>query len=769
MKKIFLLVFFICFPLLVRAGKTGDILCITGSVSDGRCLPAEENQSQPASAFDPINNRYLVVWTDYREKNTKGADIYGHIFKADETGISLLGEDILISNSEGDQTEPKVAFDPQNQRYLVVWTDTRSNNARIYGQFLDKDGNLLGGNFQISRSNGDGLVQFYAQMAPDVVYNKVLNTFQVVWLDVTDLEHYYDLSDTLCGDQVSYVLIKSPYADDYLIRWRNVDFNDSQDSDADGDGSPLDSTIKNHTAYVISDYKRNMTCESISQKLELMYNLTVMNDEANPRISYNPQTGEPFVVWAGKVSRLTYTVTFERKRNSESDPWGLPQKNEEYKAEPSANLSIFGRIYLPTIVKDLTLSDTSKDAFRPAITLNPETKMWFVVFESEKRIYGQLIMIENNMPYGSRIQISASDVTGPASSPYTALDPVNQRYVVVWEDARNQSTNISNIDLYGQFVDPQGNLSGGNFPVTVLSGNQLEPVSVFGDSDFPKFLILWKDGTDPGNAEIRGQIWEYSVAPQILIADENGNPNYASLIDFGTVGVGSSLTKSFSIWNFGNAPLTIEQISSPSAPFSVTTTPPRTIAPGSSYPMDVKFEPHELGSYAYAEGSGFKIDIKSDGGDVSVYLAGTATTGTTGGTGTQPGGTGGSGAQPAPTSEGGGGAKGCFIAEAAFGSYLHPHVQVLRKFRDKHLSTNRIGKAFVELYYRHSPPLAKVIKEYAGLRIVVRMMLTPVVYLVEYPAISFLLFASVFLFALRAIFKRRGLLGQKGGNRVKKL
>jgi hypothetical protein len=77
MKKIFLLVFFICFPVLVRAGKIGDILCITGNVSDGRCLPAEENQSQPASACDPINNRYLVVWTDYREKNTKGADIYG--------------------------------------------------------------------------------------------------------------------------------------------------------------------------------------------------------------------------------------------------------------------------------------------------------------------------------------------------------------------------------------------------------------------------------------------------------------------------------------------------------------------------------------------------------------------------------------------------------------------------------------------------------------------------------------------------------------------
>jgi len=172
--------------------------------------------------------------------------------------------------------------------------------------------------------------------------------------------------------------------------------------------------------------------------------------------------------------------------------------------------------------------------------------------------------------------------------------------------------------------------------------------------------------------------------------------------------------------------------------------------------MDVKFEPHELGSYAYAEGSGFKIDIKSDGGDVSVYLAGTATTGNTGGTGTQPGGTGGSGAQPAPPSEGGGGAKGCFIAEAAFGSYLHPHVQVLRRFRDDYLITNSIGRTFVEFYYRHSPPLAKLIREHEGLKILVRMVLTPIVYFIKYPMITFLFNAFACIFIVKQWLNRRG-------------
>lgn len=110
-------------------------------------------------------------------------------------------------------------------------------------------------------------------------------------------------------------------------------------------------------------------------------------------------------------------------------------------------------------------------------------------------------------------------------------------------------------------------------------------------------------------------------------------------------------------------------------------------------------------------------------------------------------------ASPAKLTSGNG--NGCFIATAAYGSYLHPQVQLLRDFRDRQLLTNAPGRAFVAFYYRCSPPLADFISRHHVLRSMTRLVLTPLVAAIAHPLISalslFLLVGAVLMNQLRRV------------------
>jgi len=70
---------------------------------------------------------------------------------------------------------------------------------------------------------------------------------------------------------------------------------------------------------------------------------------------------------------------------------------------------------------------------------------------------------------------------------------------------------------------------------------------------------------------------------------------------------------------------------------------------------------------------------------------------------------------------------GCFIATAAFGSPMHPYVDILRKYRDQVLLKAESGRAVVSFYKRVSPPVADFISGVEIFRILACVLLIPMV------------------------------------------
>jgi uncharacterized delta-60 repeat protein len=104
----------------------------------------------------------------------------------------------------------------------------------------------------------------------------------------------------------------------------------------------------------------------------------------------------------------------------------------------------------------------------------------------------------------------------------------------------------------------------------------------------------------------------------------------------------------------------------------------------------------------------------------------------------------------------------CFIATAAYGSSIDPHVNVLREFRDRFLLNNPMGRAFVDLYYEYSPSLADIIATHSSLRGAMRWILLPliglswiVMHLGPTATVSLMVLLTVMISAIGVTYVRR--------------
>jgi len=100
----------------------------------------------------------------------------------------------------------------------------------------------------------------------------------------------------------------------------------------------------------------------------------------------------------------------------------------------------------------------------------------------------------------------------------------------------------------------------------------------------------------------------------------------------------------------------------------------------------------------------------------------------------------------------------CFIATAAYGSPLHPYLDILREVRDRYLRTSSAGRLFLSVYERYAPSLAALIDRHEILKPLTRVVLLPVLgvcFLLLYAGPLPLFFFLVVLSVLSLYLARR--------------
>ncbi|BBL76026.1 DUF11 domain-containing protein [Methylomagnum ishizawai] len=147
-------------------GITGQFFDGAGAALGQSAVFAPSGAKNPALAFSPNSRRFLLA---YEAASGSVSDILGFMIAADGSS----GTQIALATAAGAQTTPGVAFNSRTNQFLVTWTDARDSTlpAAAYGQLLGDNGGLKGGNVKLAP----------AALAPRPVYSPVTGNYLVAW------------------------------------------------------------------------------------------------------------------------------------------------------------------------------------------------------------------------------------------------------------------------------------------------------------------------------------------------------------------------------------------------------------------------------------------------------------------------------------------------------------------------------------------------------------------------------------------------------------
>ncbi|MCX7739260.1 MAG: choice-of-anchor D domain-containing protein [Hydrogenothermaceae bacterium] len=594
-------------------------------VGDNLELVKENGEQQnPQIIYLRDKKIYFLVWEDWRDGN---GDVYGKFLKEDGTACGT--EFKINTNSEKHQTSPSIAYRQNEGRVLIVWQDGRynTNDGGIYYRALDLgEGNINCNNFNPEGKLGnEGKLNYtsifsdnlVARIKPKVKYNEVKDEFVIVWIENRDRKK--SVRQECFKRSVFY----SFGSDSTFVGYAKIK----------GDLSSIETDIIRSRSSN-SEYKVRKISYTEPSPMEEIHTYEYLDNISGVDVECDNTSGICSIVVSGEraVGNLKCSCT----NNGEGDNDNVCDDNdvvtETWEYEKNNTVKSIYQIYdfeinQATVLRKLN-SGTSP-AENPAIKIDPVTKRFLVVWEDFRdgglqKIYGALLSSGSGI-YGTDFKISDSG-SFKYTSPNIGYDDVNQRFFVIWQDSRNGSVSIENMDIYGQYVESEGSFRGSNYFISTHNANQLSPVIAY-NPDKNEFLVVWKDGRnkDTSGSDIYAQRFTLGQ-PQIEIYTEDGSILRPPLLDFGTLNTGSIATKSIKIRNIGDSNLKIYDLSSLSQPFTYSgidnklTDSDKTtyleLVPGAEISITIQFSPKSPSTYTSS------ITVHSDAGDKIISLQG---------------------------------------------------------------------------------------------------------------------------------------------------
>ena len=469
--------------------------------------------------------------------------------------------------------------------------------------------------------------QLLSRKSPRIGYDSVRDEFWTTWVESRNTNN---VSSVTCFG----VPITWQFGDSNLIGYARIN-KDGTTYNANGLGVTGSDIYRNEYIAGHRTLFNRLVAHSATSDTEI-YEFEYFTNTNSPVVSSDPTSPETFIAWEGTSNTGTITCTLDTATRAITSAFTT-------KINQDGLVHIYGlfdkyvllsNTYSPWIDFQNTASGTN-----PAIavddTSNP--RKFLVAWEdmrggSNTKIYGQLINSGGSLYNSNRI-ISFQDSAGSGSNdavivnsrqtrPTVSYDAVNQRYFVMWQDERNSSTSMANIDLFGQFVNLDGSLSGANYSISSAASNQLAPAIAY-DPYFKRFLAVWKDARNinpPGTSasDIYGQLFSIGQPQLTLLTKTTPQLQLIPAVhDFGQVASGEW---KFVVKNTGDTTLVVDKmVQLPATPFSIAPTNSATLAPGSSATYTVTFAPTSSGTYNSS------FTLTSDGGNQTVALSATGT------------------------------------------------------------------------------------------------------------------------------------------------